>query len=161
VLWQSRTCYGKDVEWQLKTCYGNLGCDLEVWLVLYIIELFNILIILKIDKTCQINQGIQGTMIIRSTSTKVLVKKSRVTRGFKKNSQFAICAMVWRACWAKIGQDILQMFTIVIKASTMSIGVTKAKRKWWTTYRWWTSRWWAIKFNQIGIINHRKLVLSY
>jgi len=142
-------------------CYGNLGCDLEVWLVLYIIELFNILIILKIDKTCQINQGILATIIIRSTSTKVLVKKSRVTRGFKKNSQFAICAMVWRACWVKIGQDILQIFTIVIKASAMSIGVTKAKRKWWTTYRWWTNKWWAIKFNQIGIINHRKLVLSY
>jgi len=150
VFWQSTTCYGKDVVSQYKTCYGNLRRDLEVLIVLYIKEQFIILIILKIDKTCQINQGIQGTMIIRSTSTKVLVKKSRVTRGFKKNSQFAICAMVWRACWVKIGQDILQIFTIVIKASAMSIGVTKAKRKWWTTYRWWT-RAGSEQFNSIRL----------
>ena len=94
---------------------------------------------------------------------KLLINESRVSRGFKKASLFAICALVWKACWVQIGQDILPTFIIVSKAYVMSIGATKVKRNWWTSFKWWTifscwtTRAWAIQYNQVSISNHKNI----
>ena len=73
-----------------------------------------------------------------SQDSRFLVKESKADSRFKKESPFAICALVETRCWVRTGHGIWGTFMMISKASALSIGVTRERRCWCSTFRFGT-----------------------
>ncbi len=91
-------------------------------------------------------------MTSSSQHSRWLPKESRGNRRFKKKSPFATCAQVGKiGCWARTGPGIWRTFTMVGKASAMSIGVMKERRWWCKISKWETMPFRNVLSNKLSI----------